>query len=123
MIGENLMTSLHRTVIWAAALAGAFAGLPGPASAQNILDEWPSIKAPPPPQIKPVTLDVSKTALIVMDFNQRNCVPQQRARCAAVLPAVQKLLAQARGKGMPVVHTYTPNMDKSDIVKEVASAE
>jgi len=58
-----------------------------------------------------------------MDFNQRNCIPQQRARCAAVLPAVQKLLAQARGKGMLVVHTYTPNMEKSDIVKDVAPAK
>ena len=50
-------------------------------------------------------------------------IPQQRARCAAVLPAVQKLLAQARGKGMLIVHTYTPNMERSDIAKEVGPAE
>src|SRR5262249_10751326 len=97
-------------------------GRSSPASPQTILDEWASIKAPPPPAIKPVTLDVAKTALIVMDFNQRNCVPTERARCAAALPGVQKLLAQARTKGMLIVHTYTPNMQQTDIVKDLTPA-
>jgi nicotinamidase-related amidase len=87
--------------------------------AQDILQEWATIKPPPPPEIKPVTLDPKKTALIVMDFNRKNCVPAKRARCAAVLPKVQKLLAAARAKGMAIVHTYTPNMEQSDISKDV----
>lgn len=90
-----------------------------PARAQDILQEWATIKPPPPPEIKAVTLDPKKTALIVMDFNRKNCVPALRARCAAVLPKVQKLLAAVRAKGMVVVHTYTPNMEQADISQDV----
>src|SRR6476661_4646628 len=93
-----------------------------PAQAQDILQEWATIKPPPPPEIKAVTLDPKKTALIVMDFNRKNCVPAQRARCAAVLPKVQKLLAAVRAKGMVVVHTYTPNMEQADISQDVTPA-
>ena len=110
-----------------AAAVVSIAGLAGfgPAAAQapDILQEWSTIKAPPPPAIKPVTLDTAKTALISMDFSRLNCTPDKRARCAAVLPKVQKLIAEARTKGMAVVHTHTPNMAPSDIVKEVAPAD
>jgi nicotinamidase-related amidase len=102
---------------------GALAAGPAAAQAPDILQEWATIKAPPPPEIKPVTLDPAKTALLSMDFNQRNCTPDKRARCAAVLPKVRKLLYEARAKGMMVVHTYTPNMQKSDIVAEVGPAQ
>jgi nicotinamidase-related amidase len=91
-----------------------------PLKAQDILQEWATIKAPAAPELKPVMIDAQKTALIVMDFNQLNCVPEKRSRCAAVLPKVQKLLAEARGRGMTVVHTYTPNMTQADMVKSVA---
>jgi nicotinamidase-related amidase len=101
-------------------LAGASSTI---VSGQTILDEWASIKAPPPPPIKPATVDAKKTALISMDFNAKSCTPDKRARCAAVLPQAQKLIAEARTKGMMVVHTYTSNMEKSDIVKEVGPIE
>jgi nicotinamidase-related amidase len=91
-----------------------------PLKAQDIFQEWATIKAPEPPKLKAVIIDTKKTALIVMDFNQLNCVPEKRARCAAVLPKVQKLLAEARGRGMTVIHTYTPNMTQADMVKSVA---
>ncbi len=106
------------SIIGLAAAAG-----PAAAQAPDILQEWATIKPPAPPAIKPVALDPSKTALISMDFNRLNCTPDKRVRCHAVLPKVQKLLADARAKGMVVVHTYTPNMQKSDIVADVAPAE
>jgi nicotinamidase-related amidase len=95
---------------------------PTAAQAPDILLEWAMIKAPPPPELKAVTLDPAKTVLISMDFNQKNCIPAQRARCVAVIPKVKKLIAEARAKGIMVVHTYTPNMEKSDIVKDVGPA-
>jgi nicotinamidase-related amidase len=110
--GAAAMAAAVAVVIAAAALSGA-------AQAQNILEEWATIKAPPPPELKAVTIDPKKTALIVMDFNQLNCVPDKRARCFVVLPKVQKLLAEARARGMVVVHSYTPNMTEADIVKSV----
>jgi hypothetical protein len=86
-----------RSVIAIIALAGALIAVSSTvAGAQNILEEWSSIKPPPPPAIKEVTLDPKKTALISMDFNAKNCTPQQRARCVPVIPRVQKLIADAR---------------------------
>jgi nicotinamidase-related amidase len=54
-----------------------------------------------------------------MDFNGKSCTPDKRARCAEVLPRAQKLIADARAKGMFVAHTYTSSMEKSDIAKVV----
>lgn len=110
--------SAHAAII-VSMIALATAAASAAAQAPDILQEWATIKAPPPPEIKPVTLDPAKTALISMDFNQRNCTPDKRARCAAVLTKVRQLLDKARAKSMMVVHTYTPNMQRSDIVKDV----
>ena len=50
-----------------AALAVALAyGAPAPA--QTIIDEWSSVKVPPPPELKPITVDAKTTALLVMDL-------------------------------------------------------
>ena len=110
-------------VLWritALLLAGMILAPASSAQAQDVLDEWATIKVPPPPAIKPVTLDPKTTALLSMDFNRANCTPDKRARCFAALPKVQKLLAEARANGMVVIHTYGPNMEKADIVKAVA---
>jgi len=123
IVTTSLKTAGRVVIIVALASAAAAMALPARAQAPDILQEWDTIKAPPPPPIKPVTLDPAKTVLISMDFNQRNCIPAQRSRCAFVLPKVKTLIAAARAKGMMVVHTYTPNMQKSDIVKDVAPVE
>jgi len=109
-------------VIAVVVLVMAMAGGPfAKAYAQNILEEWDSIKAPPPPtdKIKEVTVDPKKTAVISMDFNSKRCTPQGRVRCFNVLPRVEKVLAQARAKGMLVVHTLTSSMKPEDLVTSV----
>jgi nicotinamidase-related amidase len=113
---ETRSTAIPAAIVAIALLAASFSG---PARAASIMDEWASIKAPAPPALKAVKIDPKTTALISMDFNQRNCIPAQRTRCADVLPTVQKLMATARAKGMTVVHTYTPNMKKEEIVQSV----
>ena len=35
----------------------------GACAAQTIIDEWSSVKVPPPPELKPVTADPKTTAL------------------------------------------------------------
>ena len=52
---------------------GLVAAWPQAAHAQNIIEEWDSIKAPPPPmdKIKPVQIDTKKTALLSLDWNAR----------------------------------------------------
>lgn len=94
----------------AVALSGA------PAFAQTIVDEWATVKAPAAPELKPVTItNLNETAYLVLDIQQQNCVP--RPRCVASVPKIQKLLADARAKGMAVVHaTFTGNV--ADILPE-----
>jgi nicotinamidase-related amidase len=110
-----------RGLTYAGIAAALIAAMHGSAHAQAVTDEWSSVKAPSaPPALKAVKLDPKKTALIVMDFNKNNCVPEKRARCATALPKVQKLLAEARAKGVTVVHTITTRMKRDDIAKDVS---
>ncbi len=54
---------------------------PAPARAQTVIDEWATVKLPPPPTLKPVTLAAKEAALLVMDLHAR---PARRsAGCAA----------------------------------------
>lgn len=56
------------TAVLFAALASAVV-LPAPAAqAQTIIDEWASVMVPPPPELKPVTVDPKTTALLMLDF-------------------------------------------------------
>ena len=65
-----------------------------PAGAASVVDEWTSVKAPPPPEVKPVTTDPKTTALLVLDLVRR----LQRAAPAA-LPAHGGAHPGAAGKG------------------------
>lgn len=83
------------------------------ASAQGVISEWKTVKAPPSPEVKTVTVNPQKTALLVMDFNQGNCVsgsPHESPRCINAVPKVKQLLAEARSHHMLVVFTRFPHM-------------
>lgn len=88
-------------------LVATFAALmfADPASAQTIVDEWASVKAPPAPEIKSVTLDPKTTAFLAMDFFKQNCNTERRPRCIDSLPKVLKAIEAARAHGVLVVHT------------------
>ncbi|MBI2294586.1 MAG: cysteine hydrolase [Betaproteobacteria bacterium] len=92
-------------------------GLSTTASAQTIVDEWVNIKAPPPPELKSVTINPKETALLMLDFLKQNCPP--RPRCLASIPKVQRLLTQARERGVQVVHSLA-GQTVADILPEVA---
>ncbi len=80
-----------------------------PSPAQTIIDEWSSVKAPPAPELKAVTLDPKTTALLVIDIIKQTCNAQRRPRCVASIPKVQKLLAEARAKGVYVIYALFPS--------------
>jgi nicotinamidase-related amidase len=107
------------------ALAAAF-GLGvfgGPVAAQSVIDDWNTIKAPPPPPLKPAKIaDPRTTALLVMDVNSQTCTAQRRPRCAASVPRLQKLVADGRAKGMTVLYTLSGTTTAADILKEIAPA-
>jgi nicotinamidase-related amidase len=95
---------------------------PQAARAQTIIEEWDSIKAPPPPmdKIKPVQIDTKKTALLSLDWNAKTCNEKGRVRCFKALPRIEKLLADARSHNMLVVHALSSSMQASDIAASVA---
>ena len=80
-----------------------------PSSAETIIDEWQSVKAPPAPQLKSVTLDPKTTALLVIDMIKQTCNEKLRPRCVAAIPKVEKLLAAARASGVTVIYTLFPS--------------
>lgn len=94
-------------------------GLSAPALCQTIIDEWAGVKALPPPELKPVTIDPKVTGLLMLDFVKQNC--GQRPRCIASLPKAQRLLTQAREKGLPVIYSLIAKSSVADLFPEVAA--
>lgn len=90
--------------------------------AQDAISAWNSLKAPPAPELKAVTLDPRKTALLVMDFDRKSCTAQKRVRCFAVLPKVVSLVKEARANGVLVVNFWNSVMTQDDIVPELKPA-
>jgi nicotinamidase-related amidase len=88
-----------------AALVALIMAAPSTARADNVLAEWAGVKPPAPPEVKPVTVDPKRTALLLFDFTNQTCTPERRPRCAANVPRLQKLLAAARRQGMFVVYS------------------
>src|SRR3990172_4064462 len=109
---------MKRGSIAAAAAGIMVAALALPASAANIVDEWAATPAPKPPALKPVTVDPKTTALLMLDFMNQNCA--KRVRCVATIPAMKKLLGQARAKKMAVVYSLIANTTAADVIKDVA---
>lgn len=109
-----------RTIIAMGTLAAAI-GFASPATAaKTIIDEWSSVKAPPAPKLKAVTIDPKTTALLMLDFLNANCNAKRRPRCLASLPKVKKLLSEARASKTLVIYSTFPPNKAADIRKEVA---
>jgi nicotinamidase-related amidase len=91
-----------------------------PVLAQTIIDEWSNVKPPPAPALKPVTLDPKTTALLVMDLVKQTCNNDRRPRCVASIPRIEKLIAEARAKGVLVIYTTVPSVPITDTLPAVA---
>jgi nicotinamidase-related amidase len=95
----------------------------GPVSkslASDIIDDWANVKAPVAPEIKAVTVDPKTTALIMGDLMNRTC--GKRPRCVAALPAIEKLLGEARAAKVAVIYSVVPDATPADIMTDVAPA-
>lgn len=110
-------TEVPRIVTVAAVLMIMFSTT---ASAQGVIGEWKTVEVPAAPELKTVTIDPQKTALLVMDFNQGTCDSSSAhasPRCVSAIPKVKQLLDEARSHQMLVIFTGYPNM--SPIVKDL----
>ena len=83
-------------------------------TAPDIISEWTTVKLPPVPELKPVTVDPRTTALLVLDFMKGNC--GARPRCLASLPNVRKLLEATRAHVMMVAFNLTGAGKIEDLV-------
>ena len=87
-----------------------------------ITEFWSAVEPPTaPPELKSVSIDPGKTALLLLDLLQRVCTDEERPRAAAALPKVQSFLQLARKHRMLVVHTTTRKglPDGSDLAEAV----
>lgn len=106
--------------------AGAMLAAVAPAGAETIIDEWTSIKAPPAPTLKPVTVDTKTTALLLLDFNGAQdpskgpCNSKTKPRCLASLPRLQALLQRARDSHTYVVYSVGGSGTAADIATAIA---
>ena len=99
----HMRTLLRGAAAAAGALIIAFAAS---SSAADILDDWATVKPPPRPELKPVTLEGSTTALLILDMMKVNC--GTRPRCVATIPAIKRLHDAARIAGATVWYSNGP---------------
>jgi nicotinamidase-related amidase len=94
-----------------------------PSLGQTIVDEWATIKTPAAPELKAVTLDPKTTAILMLDFVGQTCNQERRPRCVASIPKVGRLLADARAKGVQVIHSLVAGTTAANVVPELAPKE
>ena len=109
---------MKRNLIMAAAAGIIVMALGLPVQAADIVDEWANVKAPPAPTLKEVKVDPKTTALLLLDFINPNCT--NRPRCMANLPAMKKLLTEARAKGVMVVFSVAGAATAANILPDIA---
>ena len=107
---------MNRTALklCAALIAAAILFAARPAGAGDIITEWDSVKLPPKPELKSVTVDPKTTALLVLDLMRDNC--GVRPRCVPIVPIVKKLIDEARAHDMMIVYNLTGASKPEDIV-------
>ena len=105
---------MRRHIMFAAAVM-ALGWTVTPASADDIISEWSTVKAPAAPALKAVTLEPKTTALLMLDFLKPNC--GVRPHCMASLPAAKQLLGAARAAKATVIYSYFGKFTAADIVE------
>ena len=98
----------------ATALVGALMMALAAHSATDIIDDWATVKPPPAPELKPVTLDGSTTALLILDMTKTGSC-STRPRCQATLPNVKRLYDAARAAGAMLWYSVGADSTPEDI--------
>jgi len=109
------MRQACRPMLCAAAIAAVLAPGASPARAGDVIADWATVKIPPPPALKPVTLDAKTTALLILDLQRPSCTKERRPRCADTIPKVKKLMDAARAAGAAVIYTFAGGGDPKTI--------
>lgn len=89
----------------------AVAVLAASPSLADVVNDWATVKAPPVPELKPVTLDGKTTALLILDMMKGGC--GARPRCVAAVPKVKALHDAARAAGAMVWYSLVGSDGKA----------
>ena len=80
-------------------------------SAADIISDWGKAVAPPPPELKEVTIDPSTTALLFLDIMRGGC--SARPSCVEKVPNMVRLHDSARAKNMLVWYSLVGSDGKA----------
>jgi nicotinamidase-related amidase len=97
---------------FAAAAAGTLLiALLGSPSVADVISDWSTAVAPPPPELKEVTVDPATTALLFLDMMKAGC--SARPRCIAAVPNMKLLHDAARAHNMVVWYSLVGSNGKA----------
>jgi nicotinamidase-related amidase len=97
---------------FAAAAAGTLLiALLGSPSIADVISDWSTAVAPPPPELKEVTVDPATTALLFLDIMKAGCTA--RPRCVAAVPNMKRLHDAARAHNMVVWYSLVGSNGKA----------
>src|ERR1700704_5585648 len=88
---EDRMACIRKTSYVAVAAIALIAAIGGTslARAADVLADWVNVTLPPPPELKPVTLDGKTTALLILDIQAPACTMAERPRCVDAIPKIK----------------------------------
>ena len=96
---------------FAAAGATLLIALLGSPSGADVISDWNTAVAPPPPELKEVTVDPSTTALLFLDIMKAGCTA--RPRCVAAVPNMKRLHDEARAHNMVIWYSLVGSNGKA----------
>lgn len=83
---------------FAATASALILALTSSPSIADVISDWSTAVAPPPPELKEVTVDPSTTALLLLDIMKAGCTA--RPRCVAAMPNIKRMHDEARVHNM-----------------------
>jgi nicotinamidase-related amidase len=96
---------------FAAASGALLVALLGSPTIADVISDWNSAVAPPPPELKEVTVDPLTTALLFLDIMKGNCTA--RPRCVTAMPNLKRLHDEARAHNMVVWYSLVGSNGKA----------
>ena len=96
---------------FAAASGALVVALLGSPCVADVVSDWSKAVAPPPPELKDVTIDPSTTALLFLDIMKGGCTA--RPRCVAAVPNMKRLHDEARAHNMVVWYSLVGSNGKA----------
>ncbi len=97
---------------FAAAAAGTLLGaLLASPSVADVISDWNKAVAPPPPELKEVTVDPATTAVLFLDIMKAGCTA--RPRCVAAVPSLKRIHDAARAHNMVVWYSLVGSNGKA----------